>query len=141
MTRHSLTHQSARMGAAALLVLGLVTGVAATALADPADLAGSWSGGGSVAFASGASEKARCRAKFSRAGGSSYRMSATCATSSARVAQTANLKKVGANSYVGSFHNPEYNISGSIRITVSGKSQNVSLSSDVGSASLRLSKL
>jgi hypothetical protein len=110
------------------------------AMAD-SDLAGAWSGGGSVAFASGAKERASCRAKFMRAGASGYTMSALCATASAKVAQTASLRKVGANSYAGSFHNPEYGVTGSIHITVNGRSQSVSLSSDVGSASFRLSKL
>jgi hypothetical protein len=33
-----------------------------------ANLEGSWSGGGTVTFASGTTEQARCRARYSRAG-------------------------------------------------------------------------
>jgi len=37
-----------------------------------APLEGSWSGGGTVSFASGSKEQARCRARYSRAGKDSY---------------------------------------------------------------------
>lgn len=130
-----------RAAVVAAACLGVLAGVSVPASADPADLSGAWSGGGSVSFASGAKERASCRAKYSKAGGSSYSMTATCATASAKVAQTANLKKTGANSYSGSFQNPEYGVTGSIHIIVNGRSQSVSLSSDAGKASFRLSKL
>jgi hypothetical protein len=103
-------------------------------------LAGSWSGGGWVSFASGTRERARCRAHYSRAGGDSYVLSATCATASGNASQTATVYKVSTNRYRGSFHNPEYNVSGSIRIVVQGNSQSVTLSGDSGSASLSLSR-
>ena len=54
-----------------------------------ASLEGSWSGGGTVTFASGATEQARCRAHYSRAGKDSYTVNATCATVSGRAAQEA----------------------------------------------------
>ncbi len=115
---------------------------ASPVLAEPADLSGSWSGGGSVNYNSGSKEKARCRARFSKIGSSSYSMNATCATASGKVSQSATLKKTGSNSYAGSFRNPEYNITGSINIRVSGGSQNVSMSGDNGaSANFSLSKL
>lgn len=110
------------------------------ATAEPGDLSGSWSGGGSVSFATGKKESARCRAHFNKSGGSTYEMSATCATASGKVSQSASLQKTTANSYSGSFHNSEYNVSGSIRIRVNGNSQSVSLSSDSGSASFQLSR-
>jgi hypothetical protein len=40
-------------------------------------LEGSWSGGGTVSFASGAKEQARCRARYSRAGKDRYTVNAT----------------------------------------------------------------
>ena len=100
-------------------------------------LAGSWSGGGVVTFVSGDRERARCQAHYS-GGGNSYSVSATCATQSGSVSQTARLRKVGANSYAGSFFNSQYNVSGSIYVTVHGNSQSVSLRSESGSASLTL---
>ncbi len=100
-------------------------------------LSGSWSGGGIVTYASGQRERARCHAHYSD-GGSFVSVSATCATSSGSVSQSANLRRVGANSYAGSFFNSEYNTTGSIRVTVRGNSQSVSLRSSSGSADLSL---
>lgn len=124
----------------------LVVVAAAMAFATPAfadtDLAGSWSGAGSVVYSTGSKEKARCRASFNKIGSSSYAMSATCATASGKVAQSATLRKTGGNSYSGQFRNPEYNITGSIRVTVNGNSQSVSMSGDNGaSASFSMSRL
>src|SRR5215470_20266571 len=99
-----------------------------------ASLEGSWSGGGTVTFASGAKEQARCRAHFSRAGKDSYTVNATCATVSGRAAQTARVHQVGNNRYSGSFYNSEYSISGVINIVVHGSSQTVRLISDSASA-------
>ena len=67
-----------------------------------ASLEGSWSGGGTVSFASGI-EQVRCRARFSRAGEHSYTVSAICATASGRTAQTAKVHQLSNNRYSGSF--------------------------------------
>jgi hypothetical protein len=110
------------------------------AKAEPA-LEGSWSGGGEVAFAAtGSRERARCRAHYQRRSKDSYAMQATCATASGKAAQTATLHRVGENKYRGNFHNAEYDISGTIFVTVSGNSQSVRLSSSSGSALFRLSR-
>jgi hypothetical protein len=116
--------------------------LAATTIAAPAaaaDLAGSWRGGGTVTFSSGASERARCRATFSPSGKSAYDVSATCATQSGTVSQTAFIRGSGS-SYRGTFYNPEFDTSGKIQISVSGKSQTVRLTSTKGSAIIRLSR-
>ena len=105
-----------------------------------ASLEGSWSGGGTVSFASGGTEQARCRARFSRAGEHSYTVNATCATASGRAAQTATVRQVSNNRYSGSFYNSEYSISGVIDIVVHGSSQTVRLTSDSGSGILNLSR-
>ena len=107
---------------------------------EPVDIAGSWSGGGSVSFPSGSLEKARCRATYNKIGTSSYSVNATCATPSGKVAQTANVKRVSANSFAGSFFNADYNLNGTIHVSVQGNSQNVTLSSSTATASLRLSR-
>jgi hypothetical protein len=104
------------------------------------NLEGSWSGGGTVSFASGAKEQARCRAHYSRAGRDSYTVNATCATASGRAAQTARVYQVGENKYSGSFYNSEYAISGVIQIVVRGASQTVRLSGGGGSGVLNLSR-
>jgi hypothetical protein len=103
-------------------------------------LEGAWSGGGSVQFASGATEQARCRAHYSKASKDSYRLRATCATASGKADQTATVHKVGENRYRGNFHNPDYDISGTIFVVVNGNSQNVRLTSSSGSAVFRLSR-
>lgn len=107
--------------------------------ARAADLSGTWSGGGSVTFGSGSKERARCRASFVRTSKFSYDVSATCATPSGRVSQTATVRGSG-NRYRGSFYNPDYDASGSISITVSGRSQTVRLVGTKGSALLRLAR-
>jgi hypothetical protein len=45
-----------------------------------------------------------------------------------------------ANRFRGSFHNMEYNVTGSIRVVLHGDSQSVTLTGDSGSASLTLSR-
>jgi hypothetical protein len=121
------------------LILGLTFAASVTVVpeARAEGISGSWSGGGTVSFASGQRERARCRAHYS-GGGSVVSMSGTCATPSGNVSQSAQLRRVGPNSYAGSFFNPEYNASGSIRVTVRGNTQSVTISGGAGSASLTL---
>lgn len=102
-------------------------------------LAGSWSGGGSVRYAD-TREKARCRASYSRISGTLYRMTGSCATASGRVDQTATVNRVGNNEWAGSFHNKQYNVSGSIHITLRGDSQTVHLSGSGGNGSFRMQR-
>ena len=139
----SVLSQTSRAVAAGVFaaVFGLGVTSAGAAHAEPGSLVGSWSGGGSISFASGSKEKARCRAHFAKTGASSYAMSATCATASAKVDQSATLYRTGANSYSGSFFNQQYNTGGSIRITVSGRTQSVRLSGEAGTAFFSLRKL
>ena len=139
----SVLSQTSRAVAAGVFaaVFGLGVSSAGAAHAEPGSLVGSWSGGGSIAFASGSKERARCRAHFAKTGASSYVMSATCATASAKVDQSATLYRSGANSYTGSFFNQQYNTGGSIRITVSGRTQSVRLSGEAGTAFFSLRKL
>jgi hypothetical protein len=124
----------------ALAIPLLVAGLAASpeVIAQSAGLEGSWHGGGSVAFASGQKERAQCRAQYRRASSNAYTLTATCATPSGRATQTATLRQVGGNSYQGQFHNSEYNVSGTIFVTVGGNRQSVRLTSDSGSASFEL---
>ncbi|HJZ34416.1 MAG TPA: hypothetical protein VKF35_25090 [Hyphomicrobiaceae bacterium] len=115
-------------------------GTAAPASAVAAGLEGSWSGGGTVRFASGQEEQARCRAHYSRRSNAVYVLHATCATASGKAAQSATLQKVGDNRYSGTFYNSEYDISGRIYVILRGSSQSVRLTSGSGSASFRLSR-
>jgi hypothetical protein len=131
-----LARRAGMLSLAALPVAGFI----GPSAAEPAvSLAGSWSGGGWVSFASGSKEKARCHAHYS-GGGDTYTVSATCATASGKASQTATVYKVSGGRYRGSFVNSQYNVRGSIRVVVHGKSQSVSLSGDGASAQLNLSR-
>lgn len=97
------------------------------ALAGPASaqragggLEGSWSGAGRVVLPSGDTERARCRVTFRKQSRSTYAMSATCATPSAKATQTGSVQKVAGSTYTGRFYNAEYDVSGSVRLTVRG---------------------
>lgn len=136
----TLKTQGMMTGLAVLIGLAMVDSHSAPVAAQAANLEGSWSGGGTVRFSSGTSERARCRASFSKRGANGYDMSAVCATSSGRAAQTAQLTRSGANRYTGSFQNSDYGISGSISLSVNGNSLNASLSGGGGSASLNLNR-
>jgi hypothetical protein len=67
-------------------------------------------------------------------------MRATCATASGKATQTATVYRLSRGRYRGSFHNTEYNVSGSIRVVVRGRSQRVSLTGDGASASFSMRK-
>lgn len=142
---HLLANAKRRTGALTLLTwvsalgLGLVA-AGVPSWAQAAGLEGSWSGGGTVRFASGAEEQARCRAHYSRRSNAVYVLRATCATASGRAAQSATLQKVGDNRYSGTFYNSEFDISGRIYVILRGSSQSVRLTSSSGSASFRLSR-
>jgi hypothetical protein len=125
---------------AAFAAILLASGTAGIARAESSSLVGSWRGSGSISFASGSRERAQCRAHFAKTGATSYRMSATCATASAKVDQSARLTKIGARTYVGSFYNQQYNTGGRIRITVSGRRQSVHLAGEAGTAEFTLRK-
>lgn len=126
---------------ASVVSAGVFTGsIAATGAQPPVSLEGTWSGNGQVHLPSGASEAARCRASFRRAGGNTFHMNAVCATQSARVVQTASLERVSANRFVGDFHNAEYNVSGHITISIKGSGLSASLSGGGGSAHFHLSR-
>ncbi|MFN3625939.1 MAG: hypothetical protein ACK4TP_18025 [Hyphomicrobium sp.] len=138
-------HRLGRAARNVMLGLGVVALTVATpVLGKPTkgggSLSGSWSGGGWVSFASGTKERARCRARYSPAGGKSYELSATCATASGKASQSATVYEVSPNRFRGSFYNSDYNVSGSIRVVLRGNSQSVTLSGDSGSASLSLSR-
>ncbi len=122
----------------ALAVISPVAGPSA-ALGQDASLEGSWSGAGKITFPSGETENARCKVSFKRQG-NNFGMNAVCATPSARVEQVGQLARVGGNRFAGDFTNPEYGVTGSIRITVNGNSLNASLSGGGGSAQISMSR-
>lgn len=120
------------------LLLAFALGLA-SAPASAAELSGTWSGTGSVKPKDGKTESVRCRVTYSPEG-SAVGVSATCASSSTTIRQTGSLTKVSDSKYVGDFYNSEYDISGRVRVSVSGSSQTVTFSSPRGSGSLSLSR-
>jgi hypothetical protein len=129
--------QAVLAGTAGMVVLLAADRAAAQkATGKGGDIAGTWNGGGRVVFPSGDSERARCRAAIRRQVGTGYTLTATCATASARIVQSASVQKVGASSYAGRFRNAEYDISGSIRITQKGGRLSASLAGSNGSAAM-----
>lgn len=100
-------------------------------------LSGTWSGSGSVSPRDGKTEAVRCKVTYSPQG-SAVGVSATCASSSTTIQQTGSLTKVSDSRYVGDFYNSQYDISGRVRVSVSGSSQTVTFSSPRGSGSLNL---
>ena len=139
MKYSQLIQYSHRIGAVAV---GLLAGalLAPVAGAQDARLDGTWSGGGHIVFPSGEKERARCRASFRHQGGNSYGMSATCATPSVKVQQSAKLTHVSGNRFRGEFLNQEYGITGSVRIVVTGNRLNASLAGGGGTAEFALSR-
>lgn len=128
-----------RLGVA-ILAPAMAFSLAAAGPAAAEGLSGAWSGSGSVVLPSGDSEKARCKVSFRKTGGKSYGMDAVCASSSTRVSQTATLEQVSANRYAGDFTNNEFNVSGSINVTINGNSLNASLKGGGASAYFNLSR-
>jgi hypothetical protein len=138
MYKHGLS--AIVVGVMGVVSMAALTGSSLPASAEPAGLEGSWSGGGTVRFPSGESERARCRANFRKRGGGTYSMTAVCATPSARVEQTAQLERTGPNRFSGDFQNSEYNVSGSIHVSLNGNSLHASLSGGGGSAQFNLGR-
>jgi hypothetical protein len=103
-------------------------------------LAGLWSGSGTVTYASGDRERARCRAHYEPRGSARVAVTATCATPSGSVNQTALLAKTGEGRYSGRFFNEQFSVSGTIQVIVKGSSQIIRLFSSNGSALLTLSR-
>lgn len=123
-----------------LLAASLLTSASVGASAQSASLDGAWSGSGKVTFPSGSIESARCRVRYSRESSSTYVATASCATASGRVDQSASLERTSGNTYRGSFYNAQFGLSGSIKVVVTGSSQSVLLDGGGATATLRLSR-
>ena len=103
-------------------------------------LEGSWRGGGYVTPTSGERESVRCSVQYSRQARKIFSVSAKCATASATIVQTGEVLEVSGGRYVGDFYNSQYDVSGRIRIQLSGNSQTVTFSGSRGRGSMILTK-
>ncbi len=108
--------------------------------ASAAPLEGSWRGSGFVNPKSGNREKVRCKMSYKRESTKVFRVTAVCASPSAKIRQTGELLKINPNLYVGDFYNGEYDISGRVRVILNGHHQTVSFSSPNGSGRITLKK-
>ena len=114
------------------LVLCFIISASANAWSKPAGLSGSWRGRGIAKPINGAEEVTRCRANVRRISSTTYTATYSCSSSVGLVHQAVRVRKVGANTYSGSFYNPRFKVRGVINITVHGNSQSVSLRSAKG---------
>ncbi len=105
-----------------------------------AELAGTWNGSGYVNPKDGKREKVRCRITYNRHTPKVFSVSAVCASPSAKVNQTGEVLMVNPNLFVGDFYNPEFDVSGRVRVRLSGSRQTVTFSGPRGSGSVSLSK-
>jgi hypothetical protein len=128
-----------RKGTAALFILALSV-VPFGPVHAASSLEGTWSGSGYVVPKSGARENVRCRVRFSRQSTKVFSVEATCSSATTNVVQTGEVLEVSAGRYAGDFYNPQYDISGRIRIQMSGNHQTVSFSGAQGQGSLSLNK-
>lgn len=103
-------------------------------------LDGTWSGGGYVVPKSGARENVRCRVRFSRQSSKVFSVAATCSSATTNIVQTGEVLEVSAGRFAGDFYNSQYDISGRIRIQMSGTHQTVNFSGAQGQGSLSLNK-
>ena len=103
-------------------------------------LDGTWSGSGYLVPKNGARESVRCRVRFDRQSSKVYRVTANCASASTNVVQTGEVLEVNSGRYVGDFYNPQYDISGRVKVQVSGNHQTVTFSGGQGHGSLSLNR-
>ncbi len=125
---------------AAAVVLALALVASGPQVAHAASLDGEWSGSGYVEPAEGKREQVRCKVRYTRQSSKVYGVVATCASTSAKIRQTGEVLMVTADRYVGDFYNPDFDVSGRIRIVISGTRQTVTFSGRAGQGSLSLSK-
>lgn len=108
--------------------------------ASAGDLAGSWSGSGYIKPKSGSKENVQCRVGYEKQSAKVFRVSATCANASGKIIQTGEVLEAGADRYVGDFYNPQFDISGRVRVRLAGNRQTVTFSGPQGQGALTLSK-
>ena len=101
------------IAAAVLFTAGLVSAESKAQSGPFAPLAGSWSGGGTVALDDGSTERIRCRAKYAPIG-PTLELSLTCASDAYKFNFGANVRAEGG-AIAGSWSEASRNISGSLQ--------------------------
>lgn len=128
-----------RIISAAILALALGLPMT-TSPASAASIAGSWSGRGTIRLTSGQVEPVSCSMSYEKSTGRTYVISARCSTTAGVFEQSGRVVQISSNRYTGRLYSDQYAVSGDLRISVSGSSQTVHISSPKGSGSLKLKK-
>lgn len=124
-----------------LVVVALIGGsIGFSGAAGAVDISGSWRGSGHMQVEGGKRERVTCQISYGRQSERVYGFHAVCASPSVRVIQNGVVSQATASTFVGTAHNPEYNVSGRVRIVVSGNRQTVSVRADQGSGQISLSR-
>lgn len=108
--------------------------------AGAASLEGTWSGAGMTNPNKGQREQVRCRITYKRESAKVFGVTAKCATSSVKMRQTGKLLEISPSRYVGEFYNPDYDVSGRVRVIIKGSAQTVTFESPRGTGSVTLRK-
>lgn len=111
-----------------------------TGTASAASLSGTWSGGGYVKPTDGKRERVHCRVTYSQQSSKVFSVSAVCASKSNKIRQSGEVLKVSSTRYVGDFYNSQFDISGRVRVKISGNTQTVTFKSASGYGSMTLRK-
>ena len=125
------------LGTVFLLFVTLVVALAPAAT-QAGELSGTWRGSGWVYPKASNKERVKCRVTYRPQSAKVVSVKAICATASAKIIQTGELLKVRKGLYVGDFYNAQFDISGRIRMTMSGRRQSVTFSGAQGRGSLTL---
>jgi len=116
----------------------LILGQALPAGADFDELAGRWSGWGSVKMHSGATEQVKCVATFFPASnGVTVRQNLRCASANYKIDVTASMQAKGST-ITGTWEERTHSNSGQITGTAAGSNYNLSVSGQAFSAGIRM---
>jgi hypothetical protein len=123
--------------AAAVAVFSMIAATGLSSQAAPInDLAGRWSGWGSITMANGASEQVKCVATyFVEGGGAQVRQNLRCASTSYKIDATAKLDNANGQ-LTGQWEEKTYAAIGSVAGRFTGNGFNVSIKGPTFSAAM-----
>jgi hypothetical protein len=117
----SMPFRLVKLGCALVVAAFTLAAPAAVAQTGPfAPLAGTWSGEGTITTSSGASERIRCRAKYTVGeGGRAFQQALTCASDSYKFEISSNVETDGTR-VTGTWSEATRGVSGSLSGRISG---------------------
>ena len=114
-------------------------GAFVTCASAAASLEGSWSGSGVITHGGG-SDQVHCRVRYTKAGGSAYTYTSTCATDTGRYDLSGRIRSSGGNRYTGTVSSPNYKGTGKVLLFQKGNSLSITVTSGKGSARMTLGR-